>query len=77
MCNTKNIELVKSHGASKVIDYLKEDFTKNNEKYDVVFYAVGKSSFFDAEKYRGGSLSYAWGLKTNIILSIYRVENYG
>ncbi len=45
VCNTKNVELVRSLGADVVIDYLQEDFTKNGKTYDVVFDAVGKHSF--------------------------------
>ena len=46
VCATKNIELVKSLGANRVIDYTKEDFTKDETKYNFVFDTVGKSSFF-------------------------------
>jgi len=46
VCGTKNIELVKSIGADRVIDYEKENFTQMDEKFDCVFDAVGKSSFF-------------------------------
>lgn len=45
VCNTENIELVKSLGANRVIDYTKDDFTKDNQNYSFIFDTVGKSSF--------------------------------
>jgi len=45
VCGAKNVEIVRSLGADRVIDYTREDFTKNGETYDVVFDAVGKLSF--------------------------------
>jgi NADPH:quinone reductase-like Zn-dependent oxidoreductase len=45
VCDTKDVDLVRSLGARVVVDRLSEDFTKNGEAYDVIFDAVGKHSF--------------------------------
>lgn len=49
VCNTKNVELIKSLGADSVVDYQTQDFTKTNEKYHFIFDAVGKSSFAECK----------------------------
>lgn len=50
VCSKKSIPIIKSLGVEKIIDFNEEDFTKTDEKFDVVFDAVGKSSYFKCKK---------------------------
>jgi NADPH:quinone reductase-like Zn-dependent oxidoreductase len=49
VCSGKNVELVKSLGADRVIDYTQQNFTKEPEKYDIIFDAVSKRSFSECK----------------------------
>jgi NADPH:quinone reductase-like Zn-dependent oxidoreductase len=72
VCNTKNVETVGSLGADRVIDYTREDFTKNGQTYDVIFDAVGKHSFRRCQgSLNRGGFYLATDLWQNLVLALW------
>ena len=74
VCGSKHLELVKGLGADRVIDYTAQDFTRDEQRYDVVLDAVGKSSFLRCRRLlqpRGVYLSSEFGpLAQNLVLAL-------
>jgi len=50
VCSTRNVDLVRSIGADHVIDYTKEDFTRTDQRYDLIFDLVGNHSFSERRR---------------------------
>jgi NADPH:quinone reductase-like Zn-dependent oxidoreductase len=73
VCSTKNLELVRSLGADRVIDYTQEDFTRNGQTYEVIFDAVGKHSFARCKGSLkpGGAYVATDGLFRNLTLALW------
>jgi NADPH:quinone reductase-like Zn-dependent oxidoreductase len=72
VCSTRNIELVRSLGADRVIDYTREDYTRNGETCDVIFDAVGKDSFRHCKgSLKGGGVYLATDGFRNLVLTLW------
>jgi NADPH:quinone reductase-like Zn-dependent oxidoreductase len=78
VCSTANLELVKSLGAEKTIDYTREDFTKTARTYDIIFDAVAKSSFSRCKSsLKPGGIYLTTIPSLGVILQMLRTSKFG
>ena len=78
VCSTANVELVKSLGAQKVIDYTKEDFTKRDETYDIIFDSVGKLIFSKCKNVlRTGGIFLEAGITLTVFPNVIWTSMFG
>jgi NADPH:quinone reductase-like Zn-dependent oxidoreductase len=75
VCGTPRLELVRALGADQVIDYTRNDFTKNGETYDLIFDILGKSSFSRCQNsLKPNGLYLLASFKTGQLLQMYRTS---
>ncbi|MBY8999137.1 MAG: NAD(P)-dependent alcohol dehydrogenase, partial [Candidatus Thorarchaeota archaeon] len=60
VCSTKNLDMVRSIGADQVIDYTREDFTKDGQRYDLILATAGYRSIFDYKRALSPKGIYVW-----------------
>lgn len=78
VCSSQNIELVKNLGADHVIDYTKNDFTQNYGHYDIVYDAIGKSSFSKSKKaLKNKGMYLSPVLSLSLLMVMIRVSIFG
>ncbi|MBD3257046.1 zinc-binding dehydrogenase [candidate division GN15 bacterium] len=78
VCSTANVELVKSLGAERVFDYTREDFTWADQRYDVIFDAVGKLSFSRCkDKLREGGIFLEAAIVPSVMITVLRTSLFG
>ena len=75
VCSTRNVEMVRSIGADHVIDYTKENFTKNPKRYDVILDTIGNHSLAASKRVlnRGGKLVIVGGPVRHMVAAMLRL----